>query len=675
MLVQHRLLKTSPRCCASNISHLYCGFSLKCLGYSKGQWPSDKKKLFSMTKRVFLLGASMISAENLTKGFGSHLLFEEVNFQINSRERVGLVGRNGHGKTTLFRLIAGEEHPDSGTITIPKNYRIGYVRQHLEFTEDTILKEGMRGLPEREQHHHWKVEKLLAGLGFSDEDMQRHPGGFSGGYQVRLNLAKILVSEPDLLLLDEPTNYLDITSIRWIERFLISWPHELILITHDRSFMDKLVTHTMGIHRKKMRKIEGNTEKFYTQIAQDEEIYEKTRMNDERRRKEIDQFINRFRAKARLANLVQSRIKLLEKMGKREKLEQLKTLGFAFRYKPFNGKQVLNVQDVSFSYDPETPLIRNLKITIKPRDRVCIVGKNGKGKTTLLKLLAGALTPERGKITCNPAVIKGLFEQTNTKTLVDTRTVEEEIGYSHPDVDRQTAWNLCGAMLFEGDSALKKISVLSGGEKSRVMIGKLLVTPVNLLLLDEITNHLDMESCDALLAAIDSFEGAVIMVTHNEMFLHALAERLIVFQHDNVYISEGSYQRFLEKGGWEDEEPLLKPVRRNADAKEPDRKLSKKELRRKRSEIITERAKALKPLEQRIAQVEKDIETHENDLNKSNQAMQKAAQAQSGKKIMELSQSIHNCQSSIERLFGELEELTNTFEEQRAVFEKKLGEC
>lgn len=627
-----------------------------------------------MTKRVFLLGASMISAENLTKGFGSHLLFEEVNFQINSRERVGLVGRNGHGKTTLFRLIAGEEHPDSGTITIPRNYRIGYVRQHLEFRENTVLKEGMRGLPEGEQYHHWKVEKLLAGLGFSDEDMQRYPGGFSGGYQVRLNLAKVLVSEPDLLLLDEPTNYLDITSIRWIERFLINWPHELILITHDRSFIDKIVTHTMGIHRKKMRKIEGNTEKFYTQIAQDEEIYEKTRMNDERRRKEIDQFINRFRAKARLANLVQSRIKLLEKMGKREKLEQLKTLDFAFRSKPFNGKQVLNVQDVSFSYDPEIPLVRNLNIGIKARDRVCVVGKNGKGKTTLLKLLAGVLTPENGKITCHPAVIKGFFEQTNLKTLVDTRTVEEEIGYSHPDVDRQTALNICGAMMFEGDSALKKISVLSGGEKSRVMIGKLLVTPVNLLLLDEITNHLDMESCDALLAAIDSFDGAVIMVTHNEMFLHALAERLIVFQHDNVYVSEGSYQRFLEKGGWEDEEPLLKPVKENADDKEPDRKLNKKELRRRRSEIITERAKALKPLEQRIAQVEKDIETHENDLNKLNQAIQKAAQAQTGKKIMELSQSIHNCQSSIERLFGELEELTNIFEEQRAVFEKKLGE-
>jgi ATP-binding cassette subfamily F protein 3 len=230
-------------------------------------------------------------------------------------------------------------------------------------------------------------------------------------------------------------------------------------------------------------------------------------------------------------------------------------------------------------------------------------------------------------------------------------------------------------MMFEGDHALKKISVLSGGEKSRVMIGKLLVTPVNLLLLDEITNHLDMESCDELLAAIDSFDGAVIMVTHNEMFLHALAERLIVFQHDHVYVSEGSYQRFLEKDGWEDEELLFKSVRKDVDEEERSRKLSKKELRRRRSEIITERAKALKPLEQRIGQVENDIEAHERNLKEFNQAMQKATQAQSGTKIVELSQSIHKCQSAIDKLFDKLEELTSTFEEQKAIFEKKLGEC
>lgn len=614
----------------------------------------------------------MISVENLTKSFGSQVLFEGVNFKINPRERVGMVGRNGHGKTTLFRLMVGEEHPDTGTITIPKHYRIGYVRQHLDFREDTVLKEAMRGLPHEKRDHYWEVEKFLEGLGFSGKDMKRHPEEFSGGFQVRLNLVKVLVSEPDLLLLDEPTNYLDITSIRWIERFLLLWPHEMILITHDRSLMDKLVTHILGIHRRKVRKVAGNTGKYYTQIAQDEEVYEKTRINDERRRKEIDNFINRFRAKARLANLVQSRVKLLEKMKKREKLEQVKTLDFWFRSKPFRGKDVMSVRDICFSYDPEIPLIRNVSVAIGKRDRVCIIGKNGKGKTTLLKLLAGVLTPQSGTISCNPGVTKGFFEQTNIKSLIDTRTVEEEITTSHPDVDRQLARNICGIMMFEDDDALKKIGVLSGGEKSRVMLGKLLVTPVNLLLLDEVTNHLDMESCDTLLSAIDNFEGAVIMVTHNEMFLHALAERLIVFQNDRADIFEGNYQRFLEKGGWGDEEVISSSTSKDIGKKEPAGKITKKELRRRRSAIIAERAKVLKLLEQRIAQIEYDIEDHEKKLTELNESIQEASLAQSGTRIVSLSQSIHKCQLAIDSLFDELEKLTSTFEKHKATFEEKL---
>ncbi len=614
----------------------------------------------------------MISVVSLTKSFGLQLLFDDASFKLNPKERIGLVGRNGHGKTTLFRLIIGEEIPDSGTISIPKHYRIGYVRQELELTKNTVLEEGMTGLLEEEQDHYWKVEKILAGLGFSKDDMQRHPAEFSGGFQVRLNLAKVLVSEPDLLLLDEPTNYLDITSIRWVERFLRKWPREFILITHDRALMDKLVTHTMGIHHKKFRKITGNTEKYYAQIAQDEEIYEKTRVKDERRRIEIEQFISRFRAKARLANLVQSRIKTLAKRGKKEQLEKLKTLDFSFRSRPFHGKYIMSAQDVSFSYDQTKPLIKNFNVTIVPKDRICIIGKNGKGKTTLVKLLAEALKPQSGKIICNPSISKGFFEQTNIKNLVDTRTVEEEILFSHADVDRQKARNICGAMMFEGDAALKNIAVLSGGEKSRVMLGKILVTPVNLLVLDEPTNHLDMESCDALLAAIDSFDGTVIMVTHNEMFLDALAERLIVFQNDSVTVFEGSYQRFLETGGWKDEAETTESAVGDEHGKEHRLKPSKKTIRRKRSEFVSERAKILKPIEQHIYRTESDIEKHEKILDELNRAMQAASQAQDGAKIAELSKSIHRCRSSIDRLFDELEKSTGAFQKQRALLEKKF---
>ncbi len=614
----------------------------------------------------------MIGVENLHKSFGSQILFEGASFKLNPKERIGLVGLNGHGKTTLFRIIIGEESPDAGTISVPKHYRIGYVRQDLNFTKDTVLKEVMTGLPDQERDHYWKVEKVLTGLGFNTDDMQRHPLDFSGGFQVRLNLAKVLISEPDLLLLDEPTNYLDITSIRWVERFLMNWPREIMLITHDRGFMDKLVTHTMGIYRKKVRKLPGNTEKFYAQLAQEEEVHEKTRIKDERRRREVEQFIARFRAKARLANLVQSRIKTLAKTGRKEKLEKLKTLDFAFKSSPFLGKHVLSARELCFFYDSRKPLIKNFNITVGSKDRICVVGKNGKGKTTLLKLLAGVLRPQSGDIVFHPDVRKGFFEQTNVHSLVRTRTVEEEILYSHSDVDRQQARNICGAMLFEGDNALKKIGVLSGGEKSRVLIGKILATPVNLLLLDEPTNHLDLESCDALLAAIDSFDGTVVMVTHNEMFLKTLAERLIVFHNEEIYVFEGGYQRFLEKGGWEDEKDVW--VSGSGENKEENTRtpLSKKEIRRRRSEVIRERSRILNPLKQRLQRTETHIETHEKTLAELHAAMQQATQAGDGVRIAELSKSIHRCQRDIEKLYEELVKFSGIFEAKQAVFEEKL---
>ncbi|MEN8243818.1 MAG: ATP-binding cassette domain-containing protein [Thermodesulfobacteriota bacterium] len=612
----------------------------------------------------------MINIENLQKSFGGQVLFDGLAFKVNARERVGLVGRNGHGKTTLFRIISGEEAYDGGALTIPKNYRIGIVRQQLDFTEDTILLEGVTGLPETEKDHHWKVEKILAGLGFSQDDMQRHPQEFSGGFQVRLNLAKILVSEPDLLLLDEPTNYLDITSIRWVERFLVRWPHELMLITHDRGFMDKVVTHTVGIHRRKARKIVGDTNKYYSQIAQDEEIYEKTRLNDERRQKEIKQFITRFRAKARLANLVQSRIKTLEKLEKKDKLGQIDTLDFSFRSEKFRGKHVLSMRNASFSYNAGTPLIENFDLSVNAGDRICVVGKNGKGKTTLLKLLAGALDPQDGEIQYNPSVKKGFFEQTNIQTLDDRRTVEEEILYSHAGIDQQAARNICGAMMFSGNSALKKISVLSGGEKSRVLLGKILVTPLNLLLLDEPTNHLDMDSCDALLAAIDSFEGTVIMVTHNEMFLHALAERLVVFQDDGITLFEGSYNYFLNKKGWAEERTGKKIQAAKVKKAVPEEKLTKKEARKKRSELVAERGRALNPLKKKIRNAENDIEQQEERLEVLNQEMMEASEAGDGEQIAVISKKIHACNDGIEKRFTELEGL----HEKKGKLEATYGE-
>lgn len=615
----------------------------------------------------------MIGIENLHKSYGARRLFEGVRFKINARERIGLVGRNGHGKTTLFRIIAGLEKPDEGRLNIPRNYRIGYVEQQVKFTEATILAEGMRSLPANEKDHHWKAERILSGLGFSEVDFDQPPSSFSGGFQVRLNLAKALIAEPDLLLLDEPTNYLDITSIRWIEGFLSAWPHELMLISHDRSFMDQLVTHIIGIHRGKVKKITGNTEKFYAQVAQEEAVYEKTRINDEKRRKEVAQFISRFRAKARLANLVQSRVKTLAKMEKKAKLEAIESLEFSIAHLPFKGRHVLSAEDLAFGYKKERDLFNGLSFSVSTGERIGVIGKNGRGKTTLLKVLAGALAPQAGQLRFNPNVKSGYFEQSNAASLVDTRTVEEEILLAQGGTDRQAARNVCGAMLFSGNDALKTIGVLSGGERSRVMLGKILISPVNLLLLDEPTNHLDMDACDALLAALDQFEGTLIMVTHNEMFLHALAERLIVFQNDQAAVFDGTYREFLSKIGWQEEIPATggDPMKPASGAKGS---LTKKKMRQKRSEIMTRRVATLKPIAAEMAAAEKKIDALEKELTGYNQKMIEASTAGNGKKIAALSREIHHLQGELDRLFDTLETLTVSHEKIEAEFDAELNQ-
>jgi ATP-binding cassette subfamily F protein 3 len=614
----------------------------------------------------------VLSIENVYKAYGQYQLFDGISFRLNAREKVGLVGRNGHGKTTLMRLIVGQEEADNGSVVKPRNYRIGFVRQHLNFTQPSILTEAVTGLPAHESDQHWKAERILAGLGFSEEDLQRPPAEFSGGYQVRLNLAKVLLAEPDLLLLDEPTNYLDITSIRWVVRFLQGWSRELLLITHDRSFMDQVVTHVVGLHRRKARKIEGDTAKYYDQVAQDEEIYEKTRQNDERRRKEIELFISRFRAKARLANLVQSRIKTLDKMEKKDRLETIRDLDFAFRDHPYRGRQMMAVEDLAFGYTEGQPLFQNLSFNINQGDRMAIIGRNGQGKTTLLKVLAGDLTPVQGTIRSNPNVRPGIYEQTHTTRLVPERTVEEEIMSANGDLDRQVARSICGAMMFSGDEALKKIQVLSGGEKSRVLLGQLLARPLNLLLLDEPSNHLDMESCDALLAAIDHFEGAVILVTHNEMFLHAVARRLIVFQDEQAIVFEGGYRRFLESGGWRQEEETGATATRPGGSG-PVRS-SKKQSRRQRSKIQTRRNKVLKPLEKDMAEIEGVIETCEQRLNSLHADMQKATARSDGKQIAKLARAIRECDQTIETGFERLDALNTEWEAAKARFDAQLAE-
>ncbi|TGN17588.1 ABC-F family ATP-binding cassette domain-containing protein [Leptospira idonii] len=497
----------------------------------------------------------MIKIFGLNKSYGKQVLFEDLNFAINRGERIGIVGRNGHGKSTLFQIILGSVEPDSGTITVPKNYKIGHLQQHLHFTMPTVLEECALGLPEGEEYETWKVEKILSGLGFSEKDMERNPSEFSGGYQIRMNLAKLLVSGPDMLMLDEPNNYLDIVTIRWLEDFLKSWEGEVVLITHDRSFMDSVVTHVVAIHRTKAIKVQGDTDKLYNQINQEEEIYEKTRLNEAKKRKQEEIFIAKFKAKASFASRTQSRVKKLEKQGEMKALENIEDLELYFNSASFGANQMLSAENISFSYDGKGPLlIDDFSISVGKRDRICIIGKNGKGKSTLLKILAGELSPVSGNVSKHPVLKEGYFGQTNKLSLNENATVVEEIMSADKSCTEGKSRNIAGGLMFSGDTALKKIKFLSGGEKSRVMLGKILVTPCHLLFLDEPTNHLDMQSCDSLIEAIDEFDGSVVMVTHNEMHLKAVATKLIVFDNNQITVFDGSYDDFLSDVGWSDED-------------------------------------------------------------------------------------------------------------------------
>jgi len=611
----------------------------------------------------------MITVTNLTKSYGGQVLFDEADLKLNKDERIGLVGRNGHGKSTLLKMIFGLEHQDSGTISIPRDYKIGYLQQTISFTSPTVVEEAMLVLKEDiEVDNKWKAEKILFGLGFNKDQMSFDPHKLSGGYQIRLNLAKLLLSTPDLLLLDEPNNYLDVVSIRWLANFLRAWSGEIILVTHDRSFMDNVVTHIAGINREKIRKIQGDTQKYYSHIEEMDELHEKNRIKDEKKIKHMEDFISKFRAKARQANMVQSRIKTLEKLRPATKLEQSKVLEFFFNEAVFTGKYVIDIKDLKFGYNDQA-LIDGLNLCIDYGDKICVVGKNGKGKTTLLKLIDSVLTPKAGVVNVHQNAKIGFFEQTNVTTLSPENTVMEEIYLANPENSQQKARDICGSMVFEGDDALKRISVLSGGEKCRVLLGKIIASSCNTLLLDEPSNHLDMDSNNSLLGALQSFEGTVVMVTHDELFLRNLAQKLIVFINDKVIVFDGHYDQFLEKVGWGDTSSLSNKGT-SQDAKSGPG--SKKDVRKKRSEIVQEKSSVLRPIETLMKQIEADILSKEKELNELNELIIQASGSKDSFKIKELSQRVAELRTQIDSLYEALEPVHDEYEQKAEYYEQLL---
>ena len=608
----------------------------------------------------------MIQLTNISKSFAKQELFNNLNFRLNSKNRVGLVGRNGSGKSTLFKIILGEEYADDGEVSIPKNYKIGSLKQHLVFSEKTLIAEASLALDEEHKYDTYRVEKILFGLGFVKEDLDKDPPSFSGGYQIRINLAKLLVTEPNLLLLDEPTNYLDIVSLRWLKAFLINFDGEVILITHDRDFMDSVTTHTMGIVRKKVSMIAGNTHKFYEQLHANDELHVKTKISQDKKIKELEEFIAKNRTRASTAALAQSKVKQLEKIERMEDITSESTLKFDFNFKPTPAKILLEVKDLSFGYTPDKILFDKIGFTLKKGECLGIIGKNGKGKSTLLNTLSGELKQLSGEVALHVSTSFGHFGQTNINHLNLNNTVFEEIYSSNAKLSMARTRSICGAMMFSGESADKKISLLSGGEKSRVMLGKILVEEVNLLFLDEPTNHLDMDSIESLKEAIKKFEGSVVIVTHSEELLRAVASRLIVFAKDGAELFDGNYDEFLEKVGWEEEE-VDKKVKTAP-------KSNQHQNKKQRAYLISQRNKETSPIKKKIEKLELDIIKLEEKLEANQQELIKISNSGDSGKLAELYKEVAYQENKIEEDFEALEELQNQFDDIVEEYEEKIKE-
>ncbi|WP_297441685.1 ABC-F family ATP-binding cassette domain-containing protein [Sulfurimonas sp.] len=608
----------------------------------------------------------MIQLTNISKSFTSQELFKNLNFKLNAGNRLGLVGRNGSGKSTLFKIILNEEHPDSGDVVIPKNYRIGTLKQHLTFSEKTLKEEAALALSEEMQYDTYRVEKILFGLGFNAKDLEKDPLSFSGGYQIRINLAKLLVTEPNLLLLDEPTNYLDIVSLRWLKTFLRSFDGEVILITHDRNFMDGVCTHTAGIVRKNIRVVEGNTKKFYEQLKAEDELHQKQKVAQDKKVKELEEFIAKNKARASTAALAQSKVKQLEKMDRLEDLGNESSLAFHFNYKETPAKILLDVKELSFGYTPEKTLFENISFTLAKGETLGIIGKNGKGKSTLLNTIAGELKQNSGEVNFNTATAFAHFGQTNISHLSPDNSIMDEIYNANAKLSEANVRSICGGMMFSGDRAEKKISLLSGGEKSRVMLGQIIAREVNLLLLDEPTNHLDMQSIEALTNAINSFEGSSIIVTHSEELLRRVCDRLIIFAKEGAEYFDGTYDEFLEKIGWDDEE-LEEKVKTAP-------KSNNKENKKLRAELVRERNKLASPLKKKVDKLEEKIMNLENTLSLKHEELIEASNKGDSATLMELSKTVSDMENQVEEFFEELEVEQTQLDDIMQKYEEKIEE-
>lgn len=534
----------------------------------------------------------MISFNAVTKQQGSKILYANASFQINPGEKWGLVGPNGAGKTTLFRLLVKEDMPDLGSVSVPEKVRVGYFSQNIEdmkgrsvleevlsagnlenlkneiqtletkLSDPDLTEEDMIVTVERygELQSQFeavggydlesKAQEILGGLGFSKEDMLLDVGRFSGGWKMRVSLAKILLLVPDMLLMDEPTNHLDVESIVWLEQWIKEFKGSVLMTSHDRDFMNRLVTKTIEVANKTLTVYSGNYD-FYDRekaIRREQLIAQASRQEDMLAKEE--EFIARFAARASHAAQVQSRVKKLDKIDRIEIPAEDRVMQFTWPEPPRGGDEVVKFQNLSKIWNLEDGrqkhVFANANGLVKRNDRVAVVGVNGAGKSTLLKIITGDVEATSGTCNMGPSIVYGYFSQNSLDLLDPKKTILQEVENRVPNATLGSIKNLLGSFLFSGEEVEKKISVLSGGEKSRVLLACILSHPVNFLVLDEPTNHLDIKSREVLLNAIKTFPGTVMMVSHDRYFLREITTKVFEIDKNQLMIYDGDYQYYLD---------------------------------------------------------------------------------------------------------------------------------
>ena len=604
----------------------------------------------------------MLQLSNLSKSYAGRVLFRDVSFQIGRGDRTGLVGPNGAGKSTLFSIILGEQSPDEGKVTMERGITFGFLPQEsAPAGDETVLELATQHAAE---HAGWEVEpkarRILRGLAFRESDFDRPARTLSGGWIMRAHLARLLVQEPDLLLLDEPTNHLDLESLLWFQEHLQSYPGAILMISHDREFLNSLIGRVVEIAWQKLHSYHGNYDDYLREKESRAEQHRQAYENQQREIARLQDFADRFRAKATKAAQAQSKLKQIERMEKIEApLEQAKTVSFRFPQPPRSGQRVMTLKGVDFAYG-EMRVYEGLDFEVERGQRTVLVGPNGAGKSTLLKLLAGVNVPQAGERIAGHNVRTGYFAQNRVEMLKPNRTVLEEAMDVENRQPEQFVRTLLGCFLFTGDDVHKPVAVLSGGEKSRLALCRLLLDPPNFLLLDEPTTHLDMASIEALIRALSAYEGTLVFISHDVHFIRKVATTVLHISAGCLTPYAGDYQYYLDKSRATSERAALTSGQKLSDQRAGEATTGEGEAKAKVFLTRDERKAAAREREARlaarrdkkkeIAQLEADIAALERRQQELSTDLERPETYENSGKAMELNRELMGVTDSLERL-------------------------